>query len=75
MKRSLVIFLSLVFMILGTSCGNDKSAKPTDTLKPEVSQMKMICELATMECFYHNVAKYKEEDASGYLLLLIIQPI
>lgn len=36
-------------------------------MEPEVSQMKAICELAVMECYYHNVAKYYEEDASGVL--------
>ena len=30
--------------------------------------MKSICELATMKCYYHNVAKYTEENASGMLL-------
>ena len=29
--------------------------------------MKSICELAVMECYYHNVAKYKEENATGIL--------
>ena len=29
--------------------------------------MKAICELATMECYYHNVAKYTEKDAEGIL--------
>ena len=29
--------------------------------------MKSICELATMECYYHNVAKYSEKDATGTL--------
>ena len=28
--------------------------------------MRAICELATLECYYHNVAKYKEEDAEGF---------
>lgn len=35
---------------------------------PQSSQMKSICELATMDCYYHNVAKYNEEDASGIWL-------
>lgn len=30
--------------------------------------MKAISELATMECYYHNVAEYYKEDATGYLL-------
>ena len=30
--------------------------------------IKSICELATMECYYHNVAKYEKEDVEGILL-------
>ena len=37
------------------------------TMEPETSQMKAICELAVMDCYYHNVAKFKEEDAAGIL--------
>lgn len=29
--------------------------------------MKAICELAVMDCYYHNVAKFKDEDAAGIL--------
>ena len=36
--------------------------------EPKVSQVKAICELAVMDCYYHNVAKYFEEDASGIWL-------
>ena len=41
---------------------------PVQEMTPQASQMKSICELATMDCYYHNVAKYMEEDASGVLL-------
>ena len=39
-------------------------------MEPQVSQMKAICELAVMECYcyYHNVAKFIQEDAQGALL-------
>ncbi|MDE6635399.1 MAG: DUF4230 domain-containing protein [Lachnospiraceae bacterium] len=59
-----IIILLLAFMIVScSSCGiTQKPAK-----EPQVSEMKSICELATMDCYYHNVAKYKEEDASGFL--------
>lgn len=30
--------------------------------------MRSICELAVMECRYHNVAKYKEENAEQFLI-------
>lgn len=29
--------------------------------------MRAIAELAVMECYYNNVAKYKKEDVSGFL--------
>ena len=48
------------------SCASP-AEEETLNMEPEVSQMKAICELAVMECYYHNVAKYYEEDASGVL--------
>ena len=30
--------------------------------------MQSICELPVMECYYHNVAKYQQEDAEGWWL-------
>lgn len=38
-----------------------------NTMEPETSQMKAICELAVMDCYYHNVAKFEDENASGVL--------
>ena len=65
MKRFLCTIL-LVFIIFScTACG--KSESIPKSVKPEISQMKAICELATMDCYYHNVAKYKDQDASGAL--------
>lgn len=46
------------------ACGD---AAKKNTIEPETSQMKAICDLAVMDCYYHNVAKFKEEDASGVL--------
>lgn len=28
-----------------------------------MTEMRAICELSTMDCYYHNVAKYFEKDA------------
>ena len=59
-------YLSVIFIIMicfsSVSC-----AKEIKNIAPETSQMKSICELAVMECYYHNVAKYKEENATGML--------
>lgn len=59
--------LTLTMLILCTSCGSVKESKQNKEIKPLVSQMRTICELATVECYYHNVAKYKEEEAEGIL--------
>ena len=44
-----------------------KTTEPKQEIVPQASQMKAICELATMKCYYHNVAKYTKEDAAGIL--------
>ena len=45
----------------------EEEEAPALQIKPETAQIRNICELATMECYYHNVAKYNEEDAEGFL--------
>lgn len=65
MKKILILFLTAIILVISTSC---KQAEPEPiNMEPKVSQMKSICELAVMECYYHNVAKLKEEDAEGIL--------
>lgn len=32
---------------------------------PDISQIRSICELATLECYYHNVAKSIKEKGKG----------
>lgn len=59
-------YFAVCLLVLCLSCA--ACEKQEDTAKePELSQMRTICELATMECYYHNVAKYYEEDAEGFL--------
>jgi len=64
-RLNLIIFTVVVIAFL-TSC--QTSEESVQVANPEISQMKSISELAVMECYYHNVAKYKEEDAQGILL-------
>lgn len=61
MKKTMIVLLALLLATTGTACG--KGAE----LKPQTTQMKAIFELATMDCYYHNVAKYFKKDASGML--------
>lgn len=66
MKR--IIALCLLFVIAFTSAACNKSPDiATTQMEPQITQMKAICELAVMECYYHNIAKFSEEDASGFL--------
>lgn len=65
MKKLMCILISAVLTLSLAACSNTEPA-PVD-MEPQTSQMKAICELAVMDCYYHNVAKYKLEDAEGFL--------
>ena len=62
MRKGLLL-ICFGLMLLCCACG-----KEDVQIQPQEAQMRSICELATLECYYHNVAKYKEEDAEGILL-------
>lgn len=64
MKKVLALILVVVTLLVCAGCG--KAEVPVK-MRPNVSQMKSICELAVMDCYYHNVAKFKEEGVSGVL--------
>ena len=63
MKRIIALCLAAVMTAICAACGQQAAAEPAN-MGPQVSQMKAICELAVMECYYHKVAKYFVEDAS-----------
>jgi hypothetical protein len=67
MKKYFSCFLALLLIFSLVSCGE---AEPESEEKPEESQMKAICELAVMDCYYHNVAKFEQEDAERFLFWL-----
>lgn len=62
MKRIISLTLLICVCLVFGGCA-EKQVKT----KPQVAQMRSICELATMECYYHNVAKYEKKDATGAL--------
>ena len=67
MKKLISIILLVAMCLSLAACSDSKSNDNAKPLEPQVTQMKYICELATMQCYYHNVAKYFEKDASGAL--------
>lgn len=65
--KKMIALLVTFSVIICASCSNlPKEENPID-MEPQLSQIQSICELAVMECYYHNVAKFLEEDASGVL--------
>ncbi len=65
MKKNILTFMIITMICL--TCVSCKKEEKKE-VKPHITQMKSICELATMECYYHNVAKYEKEDVEGILL-------
>ena len=61
MKKIAIIMLITILtgMLLGCSQNEDI------TKEPDISQIRSICNLATLECYYHNVAKSTKTAGSG----------
>lgn len=63
MKKLTALLLCCLTLLGCASCAGEQ----VPDVEPQVSRMRSICELAVMECYYHNVAKYREEDAESFL--------
>ncbi len=67
-KKKIVLLLVGILSLLCVSCSPaPQEEEPPLEVEPKTDQMKSICDLAVMDCYYHNVAKYYEKDASGTL--------
>lgn len=73
MKRRLLACMgALLFLLSLCGCAEEETvtvdAPVTETEPanvPEISQIRSICDLATLECDYHNVAKMVKPKGSG----------
>lgn len=63
-KKLIIVMLACMSIFLLTGCSKKES-------KVDFSEVNSICELATLKCYYHNVAK-EEDDAKGLLKALDI---
>lgn len=61
MKRKKIFCLLVISMLCIGGCG-DKNQKKEE--EADFSAISSVCELATLKCYYHNVAK-SETEASG----------
>lgn len=66
MKKIISLVLIVAMSLFIVAC-SDSGSDEKQEVKPQATQMRSICELATMQCYYHNVAKYYEKDADGIL--------
>ena len=57
MKKVVAVLLAILLSLSVAACGGKE--QELANMEPEVSQMKAICELAVMDCYYHNVANLK----------------
>lgn len=74
MKKVVAFLTALVMAFSLAACGSEPEPDPTPeevadpvTVKIEEIQMQAICELAAIDCYYHNVAKFTQEDVWKFL--------
>ncbi|MHB8962474.1 MAG: DUF4230 domain-containing protein [Saccharofermentanales bacterium] len=65
MKTKTIVVLFLISVLSFTLISCDQITKKQTNIAPQGLQMQYISELATIKCYYHNVAKYTEEDTEG----------
>lgn len=63
-KQSVAAACVTALLLLTTACG--KAEAPVLPV-PQEEQVKAICQLAVLECEYHNLAKFEQKDASKFL--------
>ncbi|MCM1089598.1 MAG: DUF4230 domain-containing protein [Butyrivibrio sp.] len=68
MKRMILAWILVLILGSCTACARTDDPSGNVDFEPQSSRMKAICEMATMDCYYHVVAKYFEEDAEGFWL-------
>lgn len=66
-KQSVAAACVTALLLLTTACG--KAEAPVLPV-PQEGQMKAICQLAVLECEYHNLAKFEQKDASKFLWMI-----
>lgn len=66
-KQSVAAACVTALLLLTTACG--KAEEPALPV-PQEGQMKAICQLAVLECEYHNLAKFEQKDASKFLWMI-----
>ena len=62
MRKTTIILLLVLAVSMFSGCAQKVQ---NVSKEPDIMQIRSICNLATLECYYHNVAKSKKESGSG----------
>ena len=61
MNRRTFLFVLPALLLLLCGCGAKEEEQTEKKPEISISDMRAVCELATMECYYHNTAKLASE--------------
>lgn len=61
MNRRIFLFVLPALLLLLCGCGAKEEEQPQEKPEINISDMRAVCQLATMECYYHNTAKLDSE--------------
>lgn len=62
MRKIAIILLLVLAVSMFSGCSQKAENTPKE---PDIMQIRSICNLATLECYYHNVAKSEKKSGSG----------
>ncbi|MCI7130403.1 MAG: DUF4230 domain-containing protein [Lachnospiraceae bacterium] len=54
--------LAVILTVVSAGCGKQE---PVQIPEPQIEQVRSICNLATVQCYYHNVAKSEKKAEKG----------
>ncbi len=61
MNKRIFLFVLPALLLLLCGCGAKEEEQPQEKPEISISDMRAVCQLATMECYYHNTAKLDSE--------------
>lgn len=65
MKKKLIVIIPLIIIIVLVGIYLINKNNKVINKKPDITQVRAICNLATLETYYHNVAKIEKSAGSG----------
>lgn len=65
MKKKLIVIIPLIIMVVLVGIYLFNRNNKVINKKPDLTQVRAICNLATLETYYHNVAKIEKSAGSG----------